>query len=113
MKDHLLKQKNKPTSSDKSSPSINSSNSKISSSTQRGSSSNTKNKPTSSDKSPPSINSSNSKISSSTPNPKSNALAKLIEEGASEFVRIKKKTKMSILSLFYVMINLAQRKLRF
>ena len=45
-------------------------------------------RPTSSNKSPRSINSSNSKISSSTPNPKSNALAKLIEEGASEFVRI-------------------------
>ena len=53
-----------------------------------GSSYNTKNKLTSSDKSSPSINSSNSKISSLTPNPKSNALTKLIEEGKSEFVRV-------------------------
>ena len=62
----------RPTSSNKSPRSINSSNSKISSSTPKGSSSNTKNKPTSSDKTSPS----------------STAIAKFLEKGETNFVRV-------------------------
>ena len=61
-----------PTSSNKSSRLINSCNSKISSSTPKGSSSDTKNKPTSSDKTFPS----------------STAIAKFLEKGETNFVRV-------------------------